>query len=142
MNNQNSVLIEGNLVRDPELTYIGNGTAVCKFAIANNRGKKVNDEWQNDTALSIAADRGGGEIYEAIRSRSSDGHWCQSEHDIIYNTSDLCGKSNCPDYEPRNRKKGICKHLFWCLVETGRKWKLYPDGRYEKIASRNKPLSR
>lgn len=37
MNNLNSVLLEGNLTRDPELKYTPKGTAVCTFAIAVNR---------------------------------------------------------------------------------------------------------
>jgi single-strand DNA-binding protein len=37
MNNLNSILIEGNLVRDPEYKTSPNGTAICKFSIATNR---------------------------------------------------------------------------------------------------------
>jgi single-strand DNA-binding protein len=37
MNNLNSILIEGNLVRDPEYRETAKGTALCKFAIASNR---------------------------------------------------------------------------------------------------------
>ena len=37
MNNLNSVLIEGNMVRDPLLRSTPKGTAVCNFAIASNR---------------------------------------------------------------------------------------------------------
>lgn len=37
MNNLNSILIEGNLVRDPELSYTPKGVAVCKFSVACNR---------------------------------------------------------------------------------------------------------
>jgi len=37
MNNLNSVLVEGNMVRDPEYKTLTKGTAVCKFSIANNR---------------------------------------------------------------------------------------------------------
>jgi len=33
----NKVFLIGNLTRDPELSTIPNGTAVCKFAIAVNR---------------------------------------------------------------------------------------------------------
>ena len=37
MNNLNSVLIEGNFVRDPEYHTTTKGTAVCKFTVASNR---------------------------------------------------------------------------------------------------------
>jgi single-stranded DNA-binding protein len=37
MNNLNSVLIEGNLTRDPLLTSTSKGTPYCAFTIASNR---------------------------------------------------------------------------------------------------------
>lgn len=37
MNNLNSVLIEGNLTQDPELSVVPSGRSVCRFAIASNR---------------------------------------------------------------------------------------------------------
>jgi len=50
MNNLNSVLIEGNLVRDPELSYTSKGTAVCKFAVACNRAFKQDDQLQKEVS--------------------------------------------------------------------------------------------
>ncbi|MCL2231498.1 MAG: single-stranded DNA-binding protein [Treponema sp.] len=37
MNNLNSILIEGNMVRDPLLRTTPKGTVVCNFSIASNR---------------------------------------------------------------------------------------------------------
>jgi len=37
MNNLNSILIEGNLVRDPQVRHTKKGTAVCNFTLASNR---------------------------------------------------------------------------------------------------------
>ena len=37
MNNLNSVLIEGNLCRDPELRYTPKGTPTCTLVLASNR---------------------------------------------------------------------------------------------------------
>jgi single-strand DNA-binding protein len=37
MNNLNSILIEGNLVRDPLLRTTPKGTPVCSFTVASNR---------------------------------------------------------------------------------------------------------
>ena len=37
MNNLNSILIEGNLVRDPLLRSTPKGTPVCTFSLASNR---------------------------------------------------------------------------------------------------------
>ncbi len=50
MNNLNSILIEGNLVRDPELSYTPKGTAVCKFSVACNRAFKQDDELQKEVS--------------------------------------------------------------------------------------------
>jgi single-strand DNA-binding protein len=37
MNNLNSIIIEGNMVRDPLFRYTAKGTALCTFSIASNR---------------------------------------------------------------------------------------------------------
>lgn len=50
MNNLNSILIEGNLVRDPELKYTPKGAAVCTFALASNRYWKQDDEVQQEVS--------------------------------------------------------------------------------------------
>ena len=50
MNNLNSILVEGNLVRDPELSYTPKGTAVCKFSVACNRAFKQDDQLQKEVS--------------------------------------------------------------------------------------------
>jgi len=50
MNNLNSILVEGNLVRDPELSYTTKGTAVCKFSVACNRFFKQEEEMQKEVS--------------------------------------------------------------------------------------------
>jgi single-strand DNA-binding protein len=40
----NSVLIDGNLTRDPELRSTPKGTKVCSFGLASNRFYEVNEE--------------------------------------------------------------------------------------------------
>jgi single-strand DNA-binding protein len=44
MNNLNSILIEGNLTRDPEFRETAKGTALCTFSIASNRFFKQDNE--------------------------------------------------------------------------------------------------
>ncbi len=51
MNNLNSVLIEGNLVKDPELSYTPKGAAVCKFSVACNRAFKQDDQLQKEVSF-------------------------------------------------------------------------------------------
>lgn len=51
MNNLNSVLLEGNLTRDPELRYTAKGTAVCRLSIACNRSYKQADQRQEEVSF-------------------------------------------------------------------------------------------
>jgi len=51
MNNLNSVLIEGNLVRDPEFKTTPKGTAVCKFPIASNRFFRQDDALEKEVGF-------------------------------------------------------------------------------------------
>ena len=44
----NTVAIIGNLTRDAELSYFGNGNAVVKFSIAVNRSRKEGDQWVSE----------------------------------------------------------------------------------------------
>jgi single-strand DNA-binding protein len=43
--NINSVVITGNLTRDPELRHLNSGTAVCKLRVAVNTRRKEGTEW-------------------------------------------------------------------------------------------------
>ena len=45
----NLVVVIGRLVRDPEVRYTSSGTAIAKFAIANNERIKQNNEWTDYT---------------------------------------------------------------------------------------------
>jgi single-strand DNA-binding protein len=51
MNNLNSILVEGNLVKDPELSYTPKGTAVCKFTVACHRMYKQDEETQKEVSF-------------------------------------------------------------------------------------------
>ena len=51
MNNLNSVLLEGNLCRDPELRYTPKGTAVCTLVVASNRTYKVDGERHEEVSF-------------------------------------------------------------------------------------------
>ena len=45
MQNINSVVITGNLTRDPELRHTENDTAVCELRVAVNSRRKKGEEW-------------------------------------------------------------------------------------------------
>ena len=51
MNNLNSILVEGNMVRDPELRSTPKGTSVCTFPIASNRYFKQNDGFEKEVSF-------------------------------------------------------------------------------------------
>jgi len=50
MNNLNSILLEGNLVRDPEISYTPKGSPVCNFSIASNRYYKQGEELEQEVS--------------------------------------------------------------------------------------------
>ena len=50
MNNLNSILLEGNLVRDPEIAYTNNGTAYCRFSMATNRYYKQDNKYEQEVS--------------------------------------------------------------------------------------------
>ncbi len=43
MPNENTVFLQGRLTRDPDLTYLESGTALCHFSIAHSRVWKDKD---------------------------------------------------------------------------------------------------
>ena len=51
MNSVNSVIIEGNLVRDPIMNETPKGTKVCNFSVASNRFYKQDDEYQKEVTF-------------------------------------------------------------------------------------------
>lgn len=51
MNNLNSILLEGNLVRDPQLSQTPKGTSVCTFSVASNRYLKQETGYQEEVSF-------------------------------------------------------------------------------------------
>lgn len=51
MNSLNSILIEGNVVRDPVLRETPRGTAVCTFSVASNRFYKQDEDYEQETSF-------------------------------------------------------------------------------------------
>lgn len=51
MNNLNSVLIEGNMVRDPLIRSTPKGTQVCNFSIASNRYYRQDSNLERETGF-------------------------------------------------------------------------------------------
>ncbi len=51
MNNLNSVIMEGNLTRDPVMTKTPQGTPVCRFTVASNRFYKSQGERREEVSF-------------------------------------------------------------------------------------------
>ena len=51
MNNLNSILIEGNLVRDPDFRTTPKGIGVCKFPMASNRFYKQDSGMEKEVSF-------------------------------------------------------------------------------------------
>jgi single-strand DNA-binding protein len=51
MNNLNSIILEGNLTKDPVLDKTPKGTAVCRFTVASNRYYKSEGERQEEVGF-------------------------------------------------------------------------------------------
>lgn len=51
MNSLNSILVEGNVVRDPTIRETPRGSIVCNFSIASNRYYKQDDEFEQETSF-------------------------------------------------------------------------------------------
>jgi len=51
MNSLNSIIVEGNLTRDPEYRLTPTGRAVCVFSVASNRYYKKDEETQQETSF-------------------------------------------------------------------------------------------
>jgi single-strand DNA-binding protein len=51
MNNLNSILIEGNLVRDPAFRATAKGTSLCTFSLASNRYYKNDNGMEQEVSF-------------------------------------------------------------------------------------------
>jgi single-strand DNA-binding protein len=51
MNNLNSILIEGNMVREPQYSITPKGTPVCNFRLASNRFFKQDNGYEKEVSF-------------------------------------------------------------------------------------------
>ena len=57
LNNLNSIIIEGNLVRDPITKSTPGGHQVCSFSLASNRFFRSNDQTEKEEAVGRQGER-------------------------------------------------------------------------------------
>jgi len=70
-------------------------------------------------------------LYLAKRAYGSEFMWCVKEGEIIERGDFACGKHNCTNYEPRNKKSGRCRWLENTFEEIGKELILTKDGLKE-----------
>jgi len=75
MNNLNSILIEGNLVRDPELRSTPKGTSVCTFTMASNRYYQSPNGFEKETSFFDV--ESWGKLAEAVYEKGKKGRGCR-----------------------------------------------------------------
>jgi len=51
MKNLNSIILEGNCVREPNVTITAKGTAICTFSIATHRTYKLGDTFEKEVSF-------------------------------------------------------------------------------------------
>ena len=62
------------------------------------------------------------DVFEAIPERIGGGvFWCKEHLFCGDGTNGTCGKSNCKEYEPRNKVNGCCKYHTSRLYTHGDK---------------------
>ncbi|MFW5688136.1 MAG: single-stranded DNA-binding protein [Spirochaetota bacterium] len=103
MNDLNSVLIEGNLTRDPRVAATPKGTPVCNFSVASNRYFRADDEMQEEVSFfdvetwSRLAERCGEELHKGrgvrVVGRLKQDRWQDK------------------DGNPRSRTKIVAEHV-------------------------------
>ncbi|MCL2441694.1 MAG: single-stranded DNA-binding protein [Treponema sp.] len=73
MNNLNSILIEGNLVRDPMLRSTSKGTQICAMCLASNRYYKQDSSPGFEKEVSFFDIEAWGKLAEACYARGKKG---------------------------------------------------------------------
>lgn len=51
MNSLNSILLEGNLTREPEIKHLASGSVCCTFSVASNRFYRSADALQKEVSF-------------------------------------------------------------------------------------------
>jgi single-strand DNA-binding protein len=51
MNQLNSILLEGNLTKDPQVKETAKGTSLCTFSVASNRYYRQGDETEREVSF-------------------------------------------------------------------------------------------
>lgn len=110
MNDLNSVLIEGNLTRDPMLASTPKGTPVCNFGVAANRYYRADEQMQEEVSFFEV------EVWSRLAERCNDELEKGRGVRVVGRLKQ--DRWETKDGEPRSRVKVVAEH-----VEFKPQWK-------------------
>lgn len=110
MNSLNSILVEGNLTRDPLLAQTPKGTPVCNFSVASNRFYRNNEELQKEVSFFDV------EVWSKLAERCADTLKKGRGVRVVGRLKQDRWENK--DGEPRSRVKIVAEH-----VEFKPQWK-------------------
>ena len=103
MNHLNTLLIEGNFVRDPEIKTTPKNTAICKFSIASTRYFKAGEGYEKEVSyFDIEA---WAKLAEAISIKGKKGIGCRLVGRLKQD------RWNDPDGKPRSKVVIVAEHV-------------------------------
>jgi single-strand DNA-binding protein len=103
MNNLNSILIEGNLVRDPLLRSTSKGTQICTMCLASNRFYKQDSGFEKE--VSFFDVETWSRLAEACYSKGRKGRGVRVVGRLKQD------RWNDPDGKPRSRVSIVAEHV-------------------------------
>ena len=103
MNNLNSILIEGNLVRDPLLRSTSKGTQICTMCLASNRFYKQDSGFEKE--VSFFDVETWARLAEACYSKGRKGRGVRVVGRLKQD------RWNDPDGKPRSRVSIVAEHV-------------------------------
>lgn len=109
----NTIILKGNLTRDPEVKYTPKGTAVCEFAMATNR-RWMDESGQKKEEVTFHECRCWGKSGESIGAHFVKGrpiliHGRQAQEQWIDKTTQ----------KPRSKTLNIVEHWEFCGESRG-----------------------
>ena len=106
MNNLNSILIDGNLVRDPLLKTTPKGTQVCSMRFASNRYYKLDDQSSGfERETNFFDVETWGKLAESCNTKGKKGRGLRVVGRLKQN------RWNDPEGNPRSRITIIAEHV-------------------------------
>ena len=113
VNNLNSILLEGNLARDPELRYTPQGTPVCTLNVASTRTYKIDGERVEEVSFIDATTSG--KLATVCAEHLAKGRGIR----VVGRIKQERWEADGPDgYQPRDKVVIVAEHVEFQPVRT------------------------